>query len=71
MVLGTATLVIPAAYRANQLDGSLSNDGPGVLTLLDDFGKKTDISGLLKLSRGTAIVRGSTSFSPPHAAAAS
>ncbi|GAA5929564.1 hypothetical protein JCM3775_002377 [Rhodotorula graminis] len=56
MVLGTATLVIPAAYRANQLDGSLSNDGPGVLTLLDDFGKKTDISGLLKLSRGTAII---------------
>ncbi|BGP46253.1 hypothetical protein JCM10450v2_002093 [Rhodotorula kratochvilovae] len=56
MVLGTATLVIPAAYRANQLDGSLSNDGPGVLSLLDEFGKKTDISGLLKLSRGTAII---------------
>ncbi|BGP38158.1 hypothetical protein JCM10449v2_002085 [Rhodotorula kratochvilovae] len=56
MVLGTATLVIPAAYRANQLDGSLSHDGPGVLSLLDEFGKKTDISGLLKLSRGTAII---------------
>ncbi|GAA5822032.1 hypothetical protein JCM3770_002257 [Rhodotorula araucariae] len=56
MVLGTATLVIPAAYRANQLDGTLVHDGPGALGLLDDFGKKTDISGLLKLSRGTAII---------------
>lgn len=62
MVLGTATLVIPAAYRANQLDGSLVHDGPGALTLLDEFGKRTDISGLLKLSRGTAIVSGEPSL---------
>ncbi|BGP22981.1 hypothetical protein JCM10295v2_001872 [Rhodotorula toruloides] len=56
MVLGCSTLVIPAAYRASQLDGSLDRDKDGPLNLLHDLGKKGDISGLLKLSRGTAII---------------
>lgn len=53
MVLGTSTLVIPAAYHASRLekpDGmSMSAD------LLEGF-KNKDLQGLLTLSRGTAIV---------------
>lgn len=64
MVLGCSTLVIPAAYRASQLDGSLDRERDGALNLLQDLGKKGDISGLLKLSRGTAIVRAAPS--PPQ-----
>ncbi|GAA5969996.1 hypothetical protein JCM11641_000224 [Rhodosporidiobolus odoratus] len=50
MVLAVATLVIPAAYHANQIDGK------GGLGVLEELGNKIDIGGLLKLSRGTAIV---------------
>ncbi|GAA6001165.1 hypothetical protein JCM10207_007440 [Rhodosporidiobolus poonsookiae] len=55
MVLAVATLVIPAAYHASQLDGSLDT-GKGVLGAIEDLGKNKDLDGLLKLSRGTAII---------------
>ncbi|GAA6026814.1 hypothetical protein JCM8097_005880 [Rhodosporidiobolus ruineniae] len=54
MVLAVATLVIPAAYHASQLDGSAGGDG--LLGVLDAAKKGADEAGLLKLSRGTAIV---------------
>ncbi len=58
MVLGCATLVIPAAYRSSQLDGSLDQGkGGSLMGLAAELGSRKDISGLLKLSRGTAIVR--------------
>ncbi|GJN88378.1 hypothetical protein Rhopal_001344-T1 [Rhodotorula paludigena] len=57
MVLGCSTLVIPAAYRASQLDGSLDRDRDGALSLLAGVKDgKADLDGLLKLSRGTAII---------------
>ncbi|GAA5989108.1 hypothetical protein JCM10908_001161 [Rhodotorula pacifica] len=57
MVLGCATLVIPAAYRSSQLDGSLDQDkGGSLMGLAAELGSKKDITGLLKLSRGTAII---------------
>ncbi|GAA5947467.1 hypothetical protein JCM3765_001691 [Sporobolomyces pararoseus] len=59
MVLGCSTLVIPAAFHASQLDGSLSRDGSSGagFTVLDEFAKKSkDLNQLLTLSRGTAII---------------
>ncbi|KWU46365.1 calcium/proton exchanger [Rhodotorula sp. JG-1b] len=57
MVLGCATLVIPAAYRSSQLDGSLDQGkGGSLMGLAAELGSRKDISGLLKLSRGTAII---------------
>ncbi|GAA5908432.1 hypothetical protein JCM6882_007935 [Rhodosporidiobolus microsporus] len=53
MVLAVATLVIPAAYHGNKIDGGV---GDGLLGTLENIGKNSDIDGLLKLSRGTAIV---------------
>ncbi|BGP14056.1 hypothetical protein JCM10213v2_001994 [Rhodosporidiobolus nylandii] len=53
MVLAVATLVIPAAYHANQVDGGKQDLALG---MLDEFGKNSDMNGLLKLSRGTAII---------------
>jgi Ca2+:H+ antiporter len=67
MVLAVATLVIPAAYHASKLDGTLP--GPdGILGDLENMGKNSDLSGLLKLSRGTAIVRrpSSSRFLEPY-----
>lgn len=59
MVLGCSTLVIPAAYRTSQLDGSLDHSSNGSLVgLAEELGKQKGLDGLLKLSRGTAIVRG-------------
>ncbi|ORY55321.1 Sodium/calcium exchanger protein-domain-containing protein [Leucosporidium creatinivorum] len=49
MVLGTSTLVIPAAYHASRLEK------PDGMDLLEGF-KNKDFQGLLTLSRGTAIV---------------
>lgn len=58
MVLGCSTLVIPAAYRTSQLDGSLDHSSNGSLVgLAEELGKQKGLDGLLKLSRGTAIVR--------------
>lgn len=51
MVLGTSTLVIPAAYHASRLE---KPDGMS-MDLLEGF-KNKDLQGLLTLSRGTAIV---------------
>ncbi|CEQ42621.1 SPOSA6832_04459, partial [Sporobolomyces salmonicolor] len=57
MVLGCSTLIIPAAFHASQLDGSLKKDHGTVLTVLDEFSSKSkDLAQLLTLSRGTAIV---------------
>ncbi|GAA5903952.1 uncharacterized protein JCM6883_002038 [Sporobolomyces salmoneus] len=58
MVLGCSTLIIPAAFHASQLDGSLSRDGSSSgFTVLDEFAKKSkDLAQLLTLSRGTAII---------------
>ncbi|GAA5931686.1 uncharacterized protein JCM15063_001538 [Sporobolomyces koalae] len=59
MVLGCSTLIIPAAFHASQLDGSLSRDGStsGAMTILDEAAKKgKDLAQLLTLSRGTAII---------------
>lgn len=53
LVLGTATLVIPAAYHASRLD-------PEKDALVGILGKsQKDLDGLLVLSRGTALVRSS------------
>lgn len=55
MVLGCSTLVIPAAFHASQLDGSLKAGANGMV--LDEMAKKAkDLAQLLTLSRGTAIV---------------
>ncbi|GAA6060974.1 hypothetical protein JCM10212_006556 [Sporobolomyces blumeae] len=59
MVLGVSTLVIPAAFHASQLDGSLNKDrGDGfTLSILDEMANKAkDLNKLLTLSRGTAII---------------
>ncbi|GAA6013231.1 hypothetical protein JCM8202_003076 [Rhodotorula sphaerocarpa] len=57
MVLGCSTLVIPAAYRTSQLDGSLDHSSNGSLVgLAEELGKQKGLDGLLKLSRGTAII---------------
>ncbi|GAA6006527.1 hypothetical protein JCM11491_004995 [Sporobolomyces phaffii] len=58
MVLGCSTLIIPAAFHASQLDGSLSRDGSSSgFTVLDELTKKSkDLAQLLTLSRGTAII---------------
>ncbi|GAA5875247.1 hypothetical protein JCM16303_000554, partial [Sporobolomyces ruberrimus] len=55
MVLGCSTLVIPAAFHASQLDGSLKAGANGIV--LDEMAKKAkDLAQLLTLSRGTAII---------------
>lgn len=53
MVLGTSTLVIPAAYHASKLERAPA----ALLEGLEGFRDKSDFAGLLTLSRGTAIVR--------------
>ncbi|KAK4058663.1 hypothetical protein OIO90_000107 [Microbotryomycetes sp. JL221] len=54
MVLGTATLIIPAAYHSSRLEAEQMPHGG--LQLIDALGKKKDFEGLLTLSRGTAVV---------------
>jgi len=57
MVLGCSTLIIPAAFHASQLDGSLNRDDGSGFTILDELAKKSkDLQQLLTLSRGTAII---------------
>ncbi|GAA5829595.1 hypothetical protein JCM11251_000213 [Rhodosporidiobolus azoricus] len=56
MVLAVATLVIPAAYHGNNVAGGLGGASDGLLGTLENMGKNADLDGLLKLSRGTAIV---------------
>ncbi|GAA5871639.1 hypothetical protein JCM8547_007105 [Rhodosporidiobolus lusitaniae] len=53
MVLAVGTLVIPAAYHASKIDGNTPDNGLGVL---EQLGKSSDLDGLLKLSRGTAVI---------------
>ncbi|KAM0792477.1 hypothetical protein ACM66B_005151 [Microbotryomycetes sp. NB124-2] len=54
MVLGTATLIIPAAYHSSRLEAEqMPHNG---MQLIDAMGKKKDFEGLLTLSRGTAVV---------------
>jgi Ca2+:H+ antiporter len=50
MVLGTSTLVIPAAYHASRLEAK------GLPDVMGNMVRETDMEGLLTLSRGTAIV---------------
>ncbi|KDE04304.1 Ca2+:H+ antiporter, variant [Microbotryum lychnidis-dioicae p1A1 Lamole] len=53
MVLGTTTLVIPAAYHVSRKEAN----GDSFTTLLTAVGDKTkDFDGLLTISRGTAII---------------
>ena len=58
MVLGTATLIIPAAYHSSRLEAEDMGSAGGALVEL--MGKKKDFEGLLTLSRGTAVVSSST-----------
>jgi len=67
MVLGCSTLIIPAAFHASQLDGSLNRDDGSGFTILDELAKKSkDLQQLLTLSRGTAIVSGLSELNLYH-----